>query len=133
MLSLSGQIQVGPALAERIIRNLLHVVGVVGLRRLPDRRLVRVRSFLWLLVEDGLGNTMEEFVDVGALECRRLVVGQIELLRQLLALLSRNLSVWQVDFVRNEHLVHIFARVRLNLLEPVGNILEGGLLRAIVD
>ena len=50
-----------------------------------------------------------------------------------MALLLRNLSIGQVNFVSNQHFVHIFTRMRFYLLQPVRDVLESNLLRAVIN
>ena len=111
---------------ERIIIYLLHL-------RLVRVSCSRVHRFLRLLVENGLRDVVKEFVDVCTFQGRSLVIGQVELAGQSLALVRRNTPVGQINFVANQNFHYVFARVRIDLLQPIRDIVESQLLRAIVD
>ena len=55
------------------------------------------------------------------------------LFSKLLALLTRNNTIFQVNFIRYKDFGDPFASVCFDLLEPVGNVVEGCLLCAVVD
>lgn len=76
---------------------------------------------------------MEELINVGTFQSRCLIIGQVELVCELLPLLGSDLSVWQVNLIGNQHFVNVLARVGLDLLQPVRDVLEGKLLCAIVN
>ena len=91
--------------------------------------LFRRRSLLYDLPR----YVVEKFANLRSCLRRGLKKGEPVLLCKLLALLSRDDSVLQIGLVGNEHLGHANTRVGLNLLQPIRNVVEGGLLRTIID
>ena len=82
---------------------------------------------------DLVGHLKEHFVNIATRLGRTLEELQTVLLRELLAALRRNYAIGQVYFVSDEDFGDARAGVRLNLLEPVRDIVKCGLLGAVVD
>ena len=82
---------------------------------------------------DLVGHLKEHFVNIATRLGRTLEELQTVLLCELLAALRRNYAIGQVYFVSDEDFGDARAGVRLNLLEPVRDIVKCGLLGAVVD
>ena len=82
---------------------------------------------------DLVGHFKEHFVNIATRLGRSLEELQTVLLCELLAALRRNYAIGQVYFVSDEDFGDARAGVRLNLLEPVRDIVKCGLLGAVVD
>ena len=82
---------------------------------------------------DLVGHLKEHFVNIATRLGRTLEELQTVFLCELLAALRRNYAIGQVYFVSDEDFGDARAGVRLNLLEPVRDIVKCGLLGAVVD
>ena len=101
---------------------------VAAVSRWGSCRLGRQRPVL-----DNLsGNVVEKFIDIAATLGWSFEVCQTMLFSKLLALLTGNNTVFQVNFVRYKDFSDPFTSVCLNLLEPVGDVVEGSLFSAII-
>ena len=113
--------------AGLLARDLLALVGGVPVAlRVALRRCGAV-------AHDLAGDFEKHFVDIMAGLGRGLEELESVLVGEGLALLGGDHAVGQVDLVGDEHLGHARARVRLDLLEPVLNVVKSLLLRAVVD
>ena len=79
-----------------------------------------------------VGHFEEHFVNIAACLGRSLKELESVLLGEGLTALGRNDSVGQICFVCDEHLGDSLTGVRLNLLQPVADVVKRGLLRAVV-
>jgi len=84
------------------------------------------------LLDDLSGYVVEKFVDLRTCLRRGLEESEPVLLCKLLALLGRDDSILQIGLVCDEHLSHAYTRVSLDLLQPISNVVEGGLLRTVI-
>ena len=90
----------------------------LGLRRAVAHNLVRYFK--------------EHFVNIAASLCGGLEELEAVFLCEGLPALRGNNSVGQVCFVCHEHFRHSYTRVRLDLLQPVRDIVKSALLSAVV-
>ena len=80
------------------------------------------------------GNFDESFVDVGGVLGRGFDVGDLEVISELLGGFVGNLPlVFQIALVSNKKLVDVFARIPLNLLQPLLDVVVGNLVSNIKD
>ena len=79
------------------------------------------------------GNLEEHFINIAACFGRCFKEFETVLLSQGLPLLGRYHSVRQIGFIGYQNLGHSAAGMLINLLQPVLDISEGCLFRAIVD
>ena len=82
---------------------------------------------------DLVGYFKEHFVNIATRLGRSLEELEAVLLSKLLTALGRNDAIGQVCFVGDEDFGDTRASVRLDLLEPVRDIVKCGLLGAVVD
>ena len=86
-----------------------------------------------LLIDNDSRDRVEHFIHVQAVLRRGLEELQAVLVSERLAALLLNDSISAVTLVGHEDLGHVRIRVLVNLLQPVGDVVERLLVRAIVD
>jgi len=88
---------------------------------------------LGAISHDLIRNFEEHLIDIAASFGRSFKEFEAELFSELLSLLFRDHSVWQIRFVGNQHLGHSTVCMCLDLFQPVLNIAESALFSAIID
>ena len=87
---------------------------------------------LWAFSHNLVCHFEEHLINVSSCLRRCLEELQSKLLCKCSTLLSRNYSVWQVNFVGDKHFGNTLTSMRVDLFQPILNVLERSLLRAIV-